>query len=192
MANQPLNEQQLQALLRLKRHEQPPPGYFDDLLQSVQRRQREEMLRRPAWKLMAERMGTFFASLRKDWAYSTAMATVLVAGIAAIQFGMPRKQAAMAGEQDAGPSVVVAKNASTFVGTPVALSQEGVNPNSRPPVVNDQAPAYGYPSMQLQISPEVLRPASPGLREVKTPRPGPPRFIIDPAPPSYEPHQIRL
>ena len=36
-------------LLRLKRYEQPPPGYFDDFLREFQRRQRAEALRRPAW-----------------------------------------------------------------------------------------------------------------------------------------------
>ena len=40
MQNQ-LDENQLQALLRLKRHENPPPGYFDGLLDRVHRRQRE-------------------------------------------------------------------------------------------------------------------------------------------------------
>ena len=163
MANQPLNEQQLQALLRLKRHEQPPPGYFDDLLQSVQRRQREEMLRRPAWKLMAERVSTFFASLRQDWAYSTAMAAVLVVGIGAIQFAIPRKQQAVAADKPAVTDTRVADIRPVPEGTPVRFE---IAPNGRQ--------------------------GNPNLREVKTLRPGPPRFIIDTMPASYEQNQIKF
>ena len=163
MAKQPLNEQQLQALLRLKRHEQPPPGYFDDLLQSVQRRQREEMLRRPAWKLMAERVGTFFASLRKDWAYSTAMATVLVVGVAAIQLGMPRKQEAVA--SDSGSLL------------PATAESKGSSDSQ---------------AFALEIAPDNARRGNSNMREVKTLRPGPPRFIIDTMPASYEQQQIRF
>jgi len=162
MANQPLNEEQLQALLRLKRHEQPPPGYFDDLLRSVQRRQREEMLRRPAWKLMAERISTFFASIRQDWAYATSMAAVLVIGIGAIQLAMPRKQQAVSTGQDTTSAPVVAKGGiSTFVGTPVRLRLDGAKRGAN-------------------------------MHEVKTLRPGPPRFIIDSTPESYERNQIQF
>ncbi len=173
MANQPLNEQQLQALLRLKRHEQPPPGYFDDLLQSVQRRQREEMLRRPAWKLMAERMGTFFASLRKDWAYSTAMAATLVVGIGAIQLFMPSTPQAVANNQDSLPAGNLAK-----VDAKVPSEEPVANQFSGAPL--------------LQLMPASARQGSPNLHEVKILRPGPPRFIIDTAPPSYEQQQIRF
>ena len=60
MEDKQLTEQQLQALLRLKRHEQPPPGYFDDLLKNIHRRQREELLHQPAWKISLERLRTFF------------------------------------------------------------------------------------------------------------------------------------
>lgn len=163
MANQPLNEEQLQALLRIKRHEQPPPGYFDDLLRSVQRRQREEMLRRPAWKLMAERISTFFASFRQDWAYATSMAAVLVIGIGAIQLAIPRKQQAVATDRGV-TSTSIADNGGgkpTFLGTPVRLRLDGSQRGSN-------------------------------MHEVKTLRPGPPRFIIDSTPESYERNQIQF
>jgi hypothetical protein len=42
----------LSKLLRLKRYEQPPPGYFEDFLREFQRRQRTEALRRPTWSLL--------------------------------------------------------------------------------------------------------------------------------------------
>jgi hypothetical protein len=169
MANQPLNEEQLQALLRLKRHEQPPPGYFDDLLQAVQRRQREEMLRRPAWKLMAERVSTFFASLRQDWAYATSMAAVLVVGVAAIQLAMPSKPQAIASSPSSTSTTSVAKNEITV-------------PDK------DSFPDQGI-RVPLQLTPVGANYGNPNLREVKTPRPGPPRFIIDTTPASYDPQQ---
>jgi hypothetical protein len=37
---------QVGRLLRLKRYEQPPPGYFENFLQEFRRRQRDELLRR--------------------------------------------------------------------------------------------------------------------------------------------------
>lgn len=157
MANQPLNEQQLQALLRLKKHEQPPPGYFDDLLLAVQRRQREEMLRRPAWALMAERVGAFFASLRRDWAYVGTMAGVLMIGVGAIQLALPKKVPAIA---------------------------------NRPDVV-DPAPAIARTTPN-DLPGDVVNRGNPNLREVKTLRSGPPRFIIDTMPASYEQTQIRF
>jgi hypothetical protein len=91
MADQQLNEKQLQALLRVKRYEQPPPAYFDGLLQAVQRRQREEMLRRPAWRLFFDRIGAFFASLQKDWSYVGSAVCVVMIGVGVIQMVLPRR-----------------------------------------------------------------------------------------------------
>ncbi len=92
MENKQLNEKQLQALLRLKRYEQPPPGYFGDLLSSIHERQREELLRRPAWRIAAERVKTFFQSFRVDWRYAGAMAGILLTGIGMIQIALPKQQ----------------------------------------------------------------------------------------------------
>ena len=93
MQNQPLDETQLQALLRLKRYEQPPAGYFENLLDCVHRRQREELLRRPAWQIALERIRAFFAPLHMDWRHAGSMAAILVVGILAIRVAIPERAA---------------------------------------------------------------------------------------------------
>ena len=93
MTNQPLDETQLQALLRLKRYEAPPAGYFENLLDRVHRRQREEMLRRPAWQIAIERVRAFFAPLHMDWRHAGSMAALLVVGIFAIRVAIPERAA---------------------------------------------------------------------------------------------------
>ncbi len=90
MEDNQLSEKQLQALLRLKRHEQPPPGYFDDLLSNIHRRQREDLLRRPAWRLFVDRLRGFFSSW--DWNYAATLGAILVLGIGAIQLALPAKK----------------------------------------------------------------------------------------------------
>lgn len=80
-----MNDEQLSALLRIKRFEQPPPQYFDRLLQDIHRRQRAELLRRPLWKIAAERMQTFFSEHSMGHlSYAGALAGVLVVGVAGI------------------------------------------------------------------------------------------------------------
>lgn len=49
-------EENISKLLRLKRYEQPPPGYFDDFLSEFQSRQRAELIRRPLWELVWDRI----------------------------------------------------------------------------------------------------------------------------------------
>lgn len=78
------DETELQKLLRLKRYEKPAPEYFDGFLRDFHRRQRAELLRQPAWKIVLERLETLFSehSLGRS-AYAMATAVVLVcAGIA--------------------------------------------------------------------------------------------------------------
>ena len=85
-----MTEEQLSALLRLKRYEQPPPLYFDQLLRDIHRRQRSELLHRPLWKIAVDRVQTFFGEHSMGRAsYAGAMAMVLVVGIAAIGLMTP-------------------------------------------------------------------------------------------------------
>lgn len=74
-----LDEQQVQQLLRLKRFEQPPPGYFDQALQEFHRRQRAELLRRSALRIWWERTASGLFSLRvPNYAYGGAFAVFCV------------------------------------------------------------------------------------------------------------------
>ena len=65
-------------LLRLKRYEQPPPGYFDDFLHEFQRRQRAEALRQPSWAALWERIASIAPTFRvPQFAYA---AILILAG----------------------------------------------------------------------------------------------------------------
>jgi hypothetical protein len=88
-----MTEDQLSALLRtVKRYEQPPPGYQDQLLRDIHRRQRAELLRMPLWKIALERLQTLFGEHSIGPAtYGTAMAGLVVLGITAIALVTPSK-----------------------------------------------------------------------------------------------------
>jgi hypothetical protein len=52
----PIDDDHITHLLRLKRYEQPPPGYFENFLHEFRRRQRErdELLRQSVWPTCVE------------------------------------------------------------------------------------------------------------------------------------------
>jgi hypothetical protein len=156
-----MTEEQLSALLRIKRFEQPPPQYFDRLLQDLHRRQRAELLRRPLWKIAAERVQTFFSEHSMGHlSYAGALASVLVVGVATIGFmtsGGSVEQVA------SGPShpAIVAKV------TPPEKILDIENAKSR--LVLDTPPLPG--AQQARFAPVSHQP----------------RYVIDARPVSYEP-----
>ena len=59
------NEEKLQRLLRLKRHEHPPEEFADEFLEKFQRRQRSEILRRSSLTVFRERLTEWLQGFRR-------------------------------------------------------------------------------------------------------------------------------
>src|SRR6266513_4219008 len=74
------NDSEIARLLRLKRYEQPPSGYFENFLHELHRRQRDELLRQPLWRICLERAHNFMLQLnvRSLTSYPAAVTAVLL------------------------------------------------------------------------------------------------------------------
>src|SRR3954465_7220322 len=74
------NDNEIARLLRLKRCEQPPPGYFENFLHEFHRRQRDELLREPIWRIAMQRAQDFMLRLNVPalTSYPAAAAAMLV------------------------------------------------------------------------------------------------------------------
>ena len=153
-----MTEEQLTALLRIKRFEQPPPQYFDRLLENVHRRQREELLQRPLWRIAVERVQTFFSEHSMgNVSYAGAMAAALVVGAGAIAVMTP-------GEIEKRASVVVEHPVQPKAGSLLTLQSR-------------------LPSALALPAAFAAQPSSAGRMHPATDR----RYIIDARPASYEP-----
>src|SRR5260370_33226134 len=73
-------DNEITKLLRLKRYEQPPPGYFENFLHQFHRRQRDELLRQPLWRICIDRTRDFVLSFNLSTltSYPAAVTAVLV------------------------------------------------------------------------------------------------------------------
>ncbi len=159
-----MTEEQLSALLRIKRFEQPPPQYFDRLLQDIHRRQRSELLRRPLWKIAAERVQTFFSEHSMGHlSYAGALASVLVVGVAGI------------GLMTSGGTVDLAANGGHSLPGRSALIADAA-PHEKLLNIENARPQFALDTPSLPT-------AHPGY----LPAVHQPRYIIDARPVSYEP-----
>jgi hypothetical protein len=162
-----MTDEQLSTLLRLKRYEQPPAQYFDRLLQDIHRRQRTELLRRPLWKIAAERMQTFFSEHSMgNLSYAGALAAVLVVGVSAIGLMTPS-----ASTVSFAPSMELA-NATPLA--PIAPTAPVANSSLLTLQTTKPQPVFESPS---------LPSAQSGYESAFSQ----PRYIIDARPASYEP-----
>ena len=76
----PMDEDTVRKLMRLKRYEAPPEGYFDAFLKEFHQRQRQELLKRSSLSLFMERLNTYLSDPRSQgWAYAPVLAVFFVA-----------------------------------------------------------------------------------------------------------------
>lgn len=155
-----MTDEQLSALLRLKRYEQPPAHYFDGLLQNIHRRQRADLVQLPLWKIAVERVQTFFGEHSMGHlSYAGALASVLVLGVTMIGLMTPG---------DAIERVEIAQNTAPPPPSPPKMSGKFFSLQPvRTPMLNDSSLQLAQPLAHPLISQ--------------------PRYIIDARPESYEP-----
>lgn len=92
--------EEIQRIIRLKRHEQPPPGFVEDFVGKLQNRQRTEWLNQSARGLVWERLGTVFGGFfAPKWGLAGATAMALVAAFFAFKPAAQSNSAPLAGAQ---------------------------------------------------------------------------------------------
>ena len=154
------DDREIARLLRLKRYEQPPPGYFESFLHEFHRRQRDELLRQPLWRICLERAHTFMLGLdvRSLTSYPAAVTAVLVcAAVISLKIYQQPETARVASQ------------------SPLTLSM---------PVNAEQEWNLASP-----VSTQIFRaqPVRSFNQNVQTHRATPPRYVLDSVPVSYEP-----
>ena len=154
------DDKEIAALLRLKRYEQPPPGYFDNFLHEFHRRQRDELLKQPLWRICLERAHDFMLRLNVPalGSYPAAVTAALVcAAIISLKVYQTPEPVRMSA--NAGPVAAAPVNATSelTLASPVATRVFSTQPLRH---LDERARAH--------------RAATP------------PRYVLDSVPVSYE------
>lgn len=94
-----MSHEPMHRIIRLKRYEKPPEGYFDDFLREFHRRQRAELLRPSIVELILGRLQALISEIRVPaMAYAGATAVAVIASVLILRqpggSGQPRFYAA--------------------------------------------------------------------------------------------------
>ncbi|HEV8184515.1 MAG TPA: hypothetical protein VGP40_01065 [Chthoniobacterales bacterium] len=164
------DDKDIATLLRLKRHEQPPPGYFDNFLHEFHRRQRAELLRQPVWRIALQRAQDYMFQLNVPalTSYPVAAAAILVcAAVLSLKvYQAPDAQTVA--------TAVVQQPGAIAVSSPANAAW---NLSSSPISARDIG------SMPVRTSSDKMQ-----THRLATP----PRYVLDSTPVSYEPASFRF
>ena len=154
------DDKEIAALLRLKRYEQPPPAYFENFLHEFHRRQRDELLKQPLWRIFMERAHDFMMRLNVPalGSYPAAVTAALVcAAIISLKVYQSPEPARISAH--AGPALTAPADATSelTLASPVATRLFSTQPLRH---LDERARAH--------------RAAAP------------PRYVLDSVPVSYE------
>jgi hypothetical protein len=156
----PINEEEIGKLLRLKKFEQPPPGYFDNFLHEFHRRQRDELLREPLWRICLQRTQDFLFRLNLPGltSYPAAVTAILVcAAVVSLKF------------YQAPETVnVAAQNRAPAMAT----------------TLQDSAWSLSKPVTTRDLGPSLVRTVKDSSKTHRVA--APPRYVLDSTPVSYE------
>jgi len=157
----PLSEEQIGRLLRLKKYEQPPPGYFENFLHEFHRRQRDELLKEPVWRIALQRTQDFLFRLNIPGVASyPALATALVICAAVISLKVYQT-----------PETV---NVAAQDRTPVVATT----------TVADSNWSLSNPVTTRDLGPSLVRTVKDSSKTHRVA--APPRYVLDSTPVSYE------
>ena len=154
-----LNENEIAKLLRLKRYEQPPPGYFDNFLHEFHRRQRNELLRQPLWRICIDRARDFVFQFNLSTLTSSPVAVTAVlicAGILSLRIYQT-------------PQPTVALKERTVIATPASADDQWT--------LASPVATRAFTTRSLRSMTESAQTHRPGT---------PPRYVLDSVPVSYE------
>ncbi|CAN5667708.1 hypothetical protein BH20VER1_BH20VER1_04640 [soil metagenome] len=169
------NENDIGKLLRLKRYEQPPPGYFEDFLHEFHRRQRAELLRQPVWRVWMQRAQEAMMQLSVP-ALSSSRAFAAAVLICAVVVSLKVSQSP--DEYDAADVATVAiQEQAPRVIAAASPAREGTWSLSTP-----------VEARNLDLSPfDAMNGRAQTHRHA-----APPRYVLDSTPVSYEPASFRF